>query len=133
MTKQKTSQARYFAARFNPIHEKQAQAIVIIDGLIAQGYTFKDIALDAILLADGRTPEMFDRQSEYQLHHVMDKLAALEGVIEGAVEQLIRRIAAGEIDPQQEMARLEARQPFSNQMQTFMDGFRERSQIGDEL
>lgn len=58
--RRKTSKAEYFTMRLNPeTNPRDADTLRIIRELEAQGFTFKAIAQDAILHAEGRTPEMF--------------------------------------------------------------------------
>ena len=53
------SKAEYRSARFNPINPEDRDVLAIIHELEAQDYNFKQIVTDAILRADGRTPEMY--------------------------------------------------------------------------
>lgn len=60
MPPKKSTQAEYKHARFNPVtSDEDRRALEIIHRLEAEGYTFKQIAQDAILRADGWKPEMF--------------------------------------------------------------------------
>jgi hypothetical protein len=53
------SKAQYRSARFNPINPEDRDVLAIIHELEGKGYNFKQIVTDAILRADGRTPEMY--------------------------------------------------------------------------
>jgi hypothetical protein len=64
MARQKTSQARYYHARLNPINEHEAQAIGIIEKWEAEGINFKQLVVDRILRCEGFQPEMFDKPGE---------------------------------------------------------------------
>lgn len=58
----KTSQAVILSARLNPVtSERDRMALEIIRRLEGEGFNFKQIVVDAILHADGKTPEMFER------------------------------------------------------------------------
>lgn len=53
------SQAEYRSARFNPINPQDRDVLAIVKELEDQGFNFKQIVSDAILRADGKTPEMY--------------------------------------------------------------------------
>lgn len=58
--KKKTTLAMYRTARFNPAtSQEDRDAVAIIQRLEADGYNFKQIAQDAILRADGKSPDMY--------------------------------------------------------------------------
>lgn len=59
----KTSQAVIKTARLNPIHPTEREVLQILNKLSEQGYKFKDVIVDAVLRADGKTPEMFAKDS----------------------------------------------------------------------
>lgn len=63
MKREKTSKARYFTVRLNPTESNplDADTLAIIERLMAKGFGFKSIVQDAILRADGATPEMYSR------------------------------------------------------------------------
>lgn len=64
MSRQKTTQAVILSARLNPVtSEYDRKALEIIRELEANGFNFKQIAVDAILRAGGAKPEMFERDS----------------------------------------------------------------------
>jgi hypothetical protein len=89
MPPKKTTKAEYFSMRLNPAtNEHDAKTLAVIKREIARGFTFKAIAQDAILRADGHTPEMFSDPSAVN--------AALIGKIEDLLtnfaEDLIGRI-----------------------------------------
>jgi len=95
--REKTSIAKYYSARFNPkTSELDAKVVEIVKGLQEKGFKFKDIAQDAILRADGYTPEMFnDGQGDSRL------LFQLEGMFTRFAEELLERIGqlpAGRIE-----------------------------------
>lgn len=58
----KTSQAVFYSARLNPVHDKERQAIDIIESWKSDGFNFKEGVVDAILRSRGITPEMFTRR-----------------------------------------------------------------------
>lgn len=52
-------QSRVFSVRLHPSDPKEKQAIEIIDALMDNQYTMRQIVTDAILHRDGASPEMF--------------------------------------------------------------------------
>ena len=63
MAREKTSKAVIKTARINPeTSAEEKTALEIINRWEKQGYNFKQIAVDAILQADGKRPEMFTKQ-----------------------------------------------------------------------
>lgn len=53
------SEAEILSARLNPINPQEANVLRILAEKKAQGYNFKQVAVDAINRAEGATPEMF--------------------------------------------------------------------------
>lgn len=83
MPKEKTTQAKYFTLRLNPVTSAEdSETLNIIRQLESEGYTFKQIAQDAILARQGYNPEMFSKSTS--------------GYILGGLENLLTRFA-GEI------------------------------------
>lgn len=63
MPRQKTSKAKVFGMRLNPItSEIDAQVMRAIEYWSGQGYSFKQLACDRILRVEGFTPEMFSNE-----------------------------------------------------------------------
>lgn len=58
----KTSQAVIKPARLNPKNPHEREVLRILGEKEKQGYNFKQVAVDAILRAEGCTPEMFDKE-----------------------------------------------------------------------
>lgn len=124
----KTTQARYYSARFNPVTSKEdAKAIEIIDRLIAEGFNFKAIATDAILRAEGVTPQMF--------HNSLTANA----VLISRMEDLLTQFASDLIDRMGSMPRSESvdydaiedeeiAAPSSAFARNFAKGFMQRQQ-----
>lgn len=60
--REKTSQAKVFGMRLNPINEQEMTTITIIEKWALEGYNFKQLAMDRILRGDNYTPEMFTKE-----------------------------------------------------------------------
>lgn len=60
--REKTSQAKVYGMRLNPINEREATCISLIEKWERDGYNFKQLALDRILRGDNYTPEMFTKE-----------------------------------------------------------------------
>lgn len=60
--REKTSQAKVYGMRLNPINEREAACIALIEKWEGEGYNFKQLALDRILRGDNYTPEMFTKE-----------------------------------------------------------------------
>jgi hypothetical protein len=54
-----TSKSKTYAFRLHPDDEREQIAMEIIERLLSEDWTMRQIMTDAILHADGRTPEMF--------------------------------------------------------------------------
>lgn len=60
--REKTTKAKVYGMRLNPINEQELTAIVIIEKWALEGYNFKQLAMDRILRGDNYTPEMFTKE-----------------------------------------------------------------------
>lgn len=60
--REKTSQAKVYGMRLNPINEPEAACIALIEEWEGEGYSFKKLALDRILRGGNYTPEMFTKE-----------------------------------------------------------------------
>lgn len=89
MAAKKTSQARFFSARFNPVtSEEDRLALEYIDHWMAHRYNFKAIITDAILHRAGHRPEMFSQTSNALT------VERLEDILSDFAEDLIQRLGA---------------------------------------
>lgn len=70
--------SRVISARLHPSNEFEAEALRVWEDKIGQGFAPREILTDALLRADGQTPEMFRR----------------EGRIEGVLDALESRVEA---------------------------------------
>lgn len=84
MARKKTSQAVIKSVRLNPINEHERAVLEIIDQLESEEYNFKQIVVDAILRANGYTPEMFARPFPN------DILGHLERMLEQFAHEIIQ-------------------------------------------
>lgn len=84
MARHKTSEAVYKSVRLNPINEEDRLALEIIERLEKQKFTFKQIVVDAILRADGHTPEMFAKTADTQ-----GMLSRMEVLLEQFAQEII--------------------------------------------
>lgn len=122
MTREKTSEARYFSARFNPkTSEEDKKAVEIIDEWIARGYNFKSIVTDAILRSEGYTPEMFNDPASQLLNRMEDILADF-------AEDLIKRIGSAPRRPVLEDNGDEGEESANGFARNFAKGFIQRQQ-----
>lgn len=80
MAKHKTTKAIYRTVRINPqTSQEDADMFEIVTRLESEGFTFKQIAQDAILRASGQRPEMYAKVSS--------------GYILGGVEEMLSKFA----------------------------------------
>ena len=75
-------QSRVIAARLHPDNEKERDALKIFDMKRKKGFAARDIITDAILRAEGYTPEMFDG----------DDTTITQGQLERTLEDFARYI-----------------------------------------
>lgn len=88
MPPRKTSRAVYKTARLNPTTSQlDKEALEIIERLEAQGWNFKQIAVDAILRAGGKTPEMFEQSG--------GTVAGLEKLLDQFAKEIINEVRKG--------------------------------------
>lgn len=88
--REKTSKAEYFTVRFNPeTSALDRDALVIVKRLIDEGFTFKSIVQDAILRADGHTPEMYTRFA------AGISLYDIQGLLEGFADEILSEVRKG--------------------------------------
>lgn len=83
MARQKTSKAVIKSVRLNPINKEERTALEIIQRLEDEGFNFKQIVVDAILYADGRSPEMFSKTDTQGL------FAHMEALLEQFAQEII--------------------------------------------
>ena len=89
MPPKKTSNAKYFSARFNPdTSEEDARVIEIVNRWISQGLTFKSVAQDAILHRDGHRPVMFSDPNQANAR----LLGQIEDMLARFAEELMRHM-----------------------------------------
>jgi hypothetical protein len=130
MPREKTSKAVIKCARLNPINQEEAEALKIIGEKEKDGFNFKKVVVDAILFADGRTPEMFTRESQTDhLGHLLSDL------FERFAEDLLKQIHNGRVhvseSPEEDAQRDDGLSAFAR---TFSRGVLQRQSmaIGDE-
>lgn len=131
MARQKTSKAVIYSARLNPVtSEEDRKAIEIIKDLEADGFNFKQIAVDAILRAGGVKPEMFAREGG-----TSKLLAQLETMLADFSSDLMRNLKnRGDVQTEGDESDDEG---ISNFASTFAKGYIQRQQqalgdVGDE-
>lgn len=131
MPRKKDSKAVYYAARFNPkTSEEDAKAIEIIERLKDRGFNFKAIAQDAILRADGVTPEMFSDSTSANAMLI----GKIEDILAHFAEELISRMGslprvASEADEDSDEYELGETSKFAR---NFARGFLQRQGKGDQ-
>jgi hypothetical protein len=88
-------QSRIVSVRLHPRKEHEGEALRIIDEKLDEGYTLKQILVDAVLHAAGRTPEMFSQEDRINntMANLQDKLESIDHLEVGvnALQQLERR------------------------------------------
>lgn len=92
MSKQKTSKARVYAMRLNPINERERKVMEIIEGWIERDYDFKKLAMDRILRGEGFTPEMFEHDQRGQFAYF---LSQMESMFSRFAEEIISELQHG--------------------------------------
>lgn len=117
--------------RLNPAtSDEDAKTLEIIKRLVARGFTFKSIAQDAILRADGNTPEMFSDSSAVNAA----LLGRIEDMLTHFAEDLIKRIGSnpyvgnGDDEDSEEYEPTES----TDFARTFARGFLQRQNKGDK-
>lgn len=125
MPQKKTTQAVIKHARLNPVTSiEDKKALEIIAELEAEGYNFKQIAVDAILRAGGAKPEMFARTSNGDL------MSGMEDMLSRFADEILSKIqiSGGRIN---EESSDDQESPFSR---NFAKSFMQRQQraMGDE-
>lgn len=125
MARQKTTQAVIKHARFNPATSAEEKAALeIIEELEADGYNFKQIAVDAILRVNGMKPEMFARPNPQNM------MADMEDMLSRYAQEIITAVKRGGIHVEDEPGG-ETDSPFSR---NFAKSFMQRNQraVGEE-
>lgn len=125
MARQKTTQAVIKHARFNPATSAEEKAALdIIQELEADGYNFKQIAVDAILRMNGAKPEMFARPNPQNM------MADMEDMLSRYAQEIITAVKRGGVQIEDE-ANGDSDSPFSR---NFAKSFMQRNQraMGDE-
>lgn len=101
----KTSQAKIYTARLNPIHDNEAQVIKAIEDWSAQGVNFKQLIVDRILRVDvGIQPTT--QNANVSIENLLSRytehlLAELErrGIQTGGLQQSDSEPSDGEVSP----------------------------------
>lgn len=87
---QKASGARVLSVRLNRnMDEREALALDIVEDLESKDFTLRQIITDAILRADGHTPEMFSKEEKLTPHFMRE-------LFEDFTTYIISQIRAGE-------------------------------------
>lgn len=90
MPPKKYTQAVYKSMRLNPATSAEDQrTLEIIKDLESQGYTFKQIAQDAILRTMGYTPEMFSTVQ------TTPSMSGIENMLTRFADELLTKIDTG--------------------------------------
>lgn len=90
MPLKKTTQAVIKSARLNPATSERDKAVLeMIKQNEADGYTFKDIVIDAILYANGKTPDNFDRPQPSNI------LSGMEDLLSRFADEIIQKVNSG--------------------------------------
>lgn len=124
MARQKTTQAVIKHARLNPVTSAEDKAALdIIQELEADGYNFKQIAVDAILRVNGMKPEMFARPNPQNM------MTDMEDMLSRFAQEIVLAVKRGGIQPNDEPEG-ETDSPFSR---NFAKSFMQRNQraMGD--
>lgn len=125
MARQKTTQAVIKTVRINPATSPEDRAALeIIQELETQGYNFKQIAVDAILRANGAKPEMFSRPEP------KDIMSSMEDMLSSFAQEILSEVRRGGVQTEEEPA-ADQNSPFSR---NFAKSFMQRQQraMGDE-
>lgn len=123
---EKTSEAVYRSVRINPKTSKEDfDMLAIILELEKDGYTFKQIAQDAILRAGGKTPEMYSKNTGfYILDSIEEMLGRFATEVVTSLKGNGKRVLDEDIDSDEDVS------PFAKRMaKSFMQ--RQKSK-GDE-
>lgn len=131
MSRQKTTKADIYSARLNPIAQnpREIEAVRLIEEAIARGFNFKQIVVDAVLFANGRTPEMFDGQTpEFDISSA--SLALINATVKAALKNARFSGNANVLEDDEESDD----QELSDFTKNFAQGFiqRRKSAHGDE-
>lgn len=126
MPLKKTTKAVIKSARLNPVTSERDRAVLeLIEQGAADGYTFKDIVIDAILYANGKTPDNFDRPQSN------DILSGMEDLLSRFADEIVREVKNGGSVGDATFNEPEASTNFSrNLAKTFMQ--RQQQNKGDE-
>lgn len=85
----KTSNAKIYTARLNPINPQEKAVMEIIESHKGQ-YNFKQVIVDAILRCSGFTPEMFAPTRDQQTTAIINGLSKeIEGHLSHIVQQIL--------------------------------------------
>lgn len=127
----KPSEAVIKSARLNPINAQEKDALEIIEELEAQGYSFKEIVVDAILRADGRTPEMYPPNTQNTATVI---LGQLEQMFAQFAQEIISQVKRGGGQPVQDDTEEDADGRPSPFAKSFAKSYveRQRRALGDK-
>lgn len=125
------SKAVIKSARLNPVNQPEADALKIIDELEQQGYSFKTIVVDAILMADGRTPEMYTSNTQAVSTQI---LGQLDRMFSQFAHEIISQIKRGGIQSVMDEDEDDSAEHKSRFAESFARSFleRQRRAMGDE-
>lgn len=129
----KTSKARIYTFRLNPIHEEESRVMEIIASWEQQGYTQKQLIMDRVLRCEGYTPEMFahgDGLSPGVMQLLFEQFA--EQLLNAIGERFSKWTRSPKIS--EPLAEDDAQEDVSQFARNFAKGFMERRKrgIGDE-
>lgn len=95
MARQKTSEARIYTARLNPINPHEREAIQVIERWKQEGCNFKQLIVDRILRGEGYKPEMFDTETGEPV-----TAQKLEALLNSFADEIVRHSKNRTVVPQ---------------------------------
>lgn len=133
----KTSEAKLFTARINPKTSPEEKAVLkIIRNKQKQSFNFKQIAVDAILRAEGYTPEMFAQNTDAQASQIADEVSlklgkTFEKLLSGFAQHIIDELRKSGVNlPYEANVDTEKGETISPFAMNFARGYIEREKQG---
>lgn len=110
--------ARHYSVRFNTAIKEEQQAVEILDRLLAEGWSLRQILTDALLRAGGVTPEMFGQEGRTAalIEELQRDFASLKGTIHEAIAGQIGDILVTLRNADPDKFRQFAQQPPSSEI-----------------
>lgn len=131
MGRPKSSKAKIYHARLNPINPHEGRAMELIEEWEQKGVNFKQLAVDRILRCEGYTPELFDTEiAKAPSIDVGELVGQMQTLLEQFAAEIVSHIQKGHKSGASPIEDEDDGEQVSRFSRNFVNGFIQRQQQG---